>query len=120
MNSQKSQSNGSNLDCSGFDHSKPEGQPIKNDLRHYYHKDYYHSTERFCNKNKNLYLHCIQRKPRFVENNELSYEPNITPDGGSEPDVTFYSSFYSNFTNNCSNILSNWYENCKHFISNSN
>tara|TARA_B100001057_G_scaffold466274_1_gene523248 strand:+ start:359 stop:820 length:462 start_codon:yes stop_codon:yes gene_type:complete len=101
------------------DSSESEGEPIKNGLRVYYEKDYYHSVERFCDKNKNLYLHCIARKPRFVENNELSYdgEPQ-TVDGTHGVDGSQQDSFYENFTNNCSNILNSWFDNCKYYMSN--
>ena len=114
---------------------KNEGLPIKNethgnkdnlsklytgsDVRTYSEGDYYHSVERFCNTKKNLYLHCIGRKPRFVEEN-LFKSSTLSPDSPSQVQTNLanYNNFSQHFKNiNCSELLYNWIRNCKTYLS---
>jgi hypothetical protein len=117
---------------------KNEGLPIKNenngnwddlpklyagsDIRIYSDGDYYHSMERFCNTKKNLYLHCIGRKPRFVEENLLSScsskpeQPSQTSLGSSEQ--SNFNNFSNHFKNiNCTGLVYSWIKNCRNYWS---
>ena len=68
---------------------------MSSDIKNYSDNDYYHTMERFCKDKKILYLHCISRKPRFVENNDLK--------------------IFSSINFNCNYLLNGWVEYCKDF-----
>ena len=83
------------------------------DIKIYSEGDYYHSIERFCNTKKNLYLHCIGRKPRFVEENLL----NSSSSNGEQPSQTSpgSSQYFKNI--NCTGLFYSWVKNCRDYWS---